>query len=479
VIGALWNEQDSLFGRLALIFVSGLAITLGILFWVHLPEREAFVFRVSAGRAAHRLTDFVKMADQLPLDSREKLSQVARSQAVRMSFTGGALSVSAPGPGSRADVFRHLLLEDLGREALVAVAVTPVNNIAPEPGEAQLREGFEFTVQARLSDGSWVALETEEPRWLSRWPQRMLRNLVIIMGVLAVLSVIAVRWVTRPLFRLAEAAQALGRDINRPALSETGPREVQRATRAFNSMQERLQRYIRNRTGMLTAMSHDLKTPITRLRLRAELLDQPEVRDKFVRDLGEMEKMVNSTLEFMRGLDDREPLRAIDVGALADALKADAEELGQPLRVLGKPTGKFVGKPEGLKRCLQNLLDNAQRYGRDAELVIEDSDASLILRVRDSGPGIPAQELERVFEPFYRLEGSRNRGTGGTGLGLSIARNIAQAMGGDVVLRNREGGGLEAKLVLPRAERVALEVSMADGNGLAPGHSSGLSGLGP
>jgi len=247
--------------------------------------------------------------------------------------------------------------------------------------------------------------------------------------------------------------------------------EVRRAAKAFNSMQERLGRYIRTRTGILTAMSHDLKTPITRLRLRAELLEQPELREKFVRDLSEMEQMVNATLGFMRGLDDREPLRAIDVRALAEALQADAEELGATVEVMGEPLAPFSGKSEGLKRALQNLLDNAVRYGRHAQIAIEDQADILNIVVRDRGPGIPEDQLERVFEPFYRLEASRNPGTGGTGLGLSIARNIAQTMGGELTLRNRDSGGLEARLSLPRTRR-RVERSQEEGKGRWGGSSS-------
>jgi signal transduction histidine kinase len=197
-------------------------------------------------------------------------------------------------------------------------------------------------------------------------------------------------------------------------------------------------------------MSHDLKTPITRLRLRAELLEDPDLRERFVRDLSEMDRMVGTTLDYMRGLDDHESLRAVDVASLIAALQADAEELGHAVRVEGSAQAPFHGKAEGLRRILQNLLDNALRYGRDVSLHIDDSGNALTFYVRDRGPGIPESELERVFEPFFRLEGSRNLGTGGTGLGLSIARNIAQSMGGAVTLRNREGGGLEARVVLPR-----------------------------
>jgi len=443
---------DSLLARLVLTFVLGMALTMLVTLWVQLPEREAFVFRISALRASYRLADMLKLMDQLPSAGREKLAAIAAARRVDTTLDASPSSVAPPEPGSSAAVFHDLLVEDLGRDWPIAVEVLPVQ-VPPESGNAQPTDGFEFKGHARLSDGTWVGFRLQEPRRIPVWPRRLITNMLIIVGVLALLSLVAVRWVTHPLHRLAQAAEALGRDINRPPLGENGPQEVRRAARAFNAMQERLSRYIRTRTGILAAMSHDLKTPITRLRLRAELLEQPELHEKFVRDLGEMENMVNATLGYMKGLDDREALRAIDIRALVGALAADSEELHHPVRVRGEPLGPFFGKPEGLRRCLQNLLDNATRYGRDVELQIEDSADTLTLYVRDGGPGIPEQELERVFEPFYRVEASRNPSTGGSGLGLSIARNLAQSMGGDVTLRNREGGGLEAKVVLPRAEK--------------------------
>jgi signal transduction histidine kinase len=454
---------DSLFARLVLTFVLGMALTMFVTLWVQLPEREAFVFRISALRAAYRLADMLKLMDQLPSGSREKLAAIAAARRVDTTLGVPPPAPAAPEPGSSAAVFHDVLVEDLGRDWPIVVEVSPAQ-VPPEAGNAQPTDGFEFKGQAQLSDGTWVGFRLREPRRLPIWPRRLITNMLIIVGVLALLSLVAVRWVTRPLHRLAEAAEALGRDINRPPLPESGPQEVRRAARAFNAMQERLSRYIRTRTGILAAMSHDLKTPITRLRLRAELLEQPELHEKFVRDLGEMENMVNATLGYMKGLDDREPLRAVDIRALVGALAADAEELGQPARVRGQPVGPFFGKPEGLKRCLQNLLDNALRYGREVELEIEDSPEALTLYVRDRGPGIPEHEIERVFEPFYRVEASRNTSTGGTGLGLSIARNLAQSMGGDVMLRNREGGGLETKLVLPRSKTAAPALPAATGD---------------
>jgi signal transduction histidine kinase len=442
---------SSLFGRLVLTFVSGLVITMVVTLLAQMPERETFVFRISAGRGAQRVTDLVKLMDQLSPAGRERLAEIASTQGIRTQLDTPAPHLSASEPGSNAATFRELLAEGLGRERPVAVEVGSAE-LPPEPGTTQPHDGFAFNVTTRLADDGWVRFEFQEPRRLPRWPTRVLIGMLSFMAVMAVLSFVAVRWVTRPLHDLAEAANELGADLSRPPLRESGPREVRYAARAFNSMQERLSRYVRTRTAILTAMSHDLKTPITRLRLRAELLDQPEIREKFIRDLSEMEGMVSTTLGYMRGLDDREAVRPVDVASLLAALQADAEELGYKVSVRGEAHSPFPGKPEGLKRCLQNLLDNALRYAQDAELAVEDNAKALTLYVRDRGPGIPADQLDRVFEPFFRLESSRNRGTGGTGLGLSIARNIAQSMGGDISLRNREGGGLEAKLTLPRAQ---------------------------
>ncbi|PWT70213.1 MAG: two-component sensor histidine kinase [Proteobacteria bacterium] len=451
-------RPNTLFARLVLTFTAGVLLTAVLTFLMQLPEREVFVFRISIYQAGHRIADLVKVLDQLSPEDRRRLARVAAGTNMRIAFQRKAPEAIKPEAGSLPAVLRDLVAEDLGKEWPLAVEVGHAQ-VAPEAAGGDLRDGYEFKVFAGLSDGSGVSFESREARRLPLWPRRVLNNMLLMLGVMALLSFFAVRWVTRPLHELARAAEELGRDINRPPLAESGPQEVRRAARAFNAMQERLSRYIRTRTSILTAMSHDLKTPITRLRLRAELLEQADLRDKFVRDLGDMESMVNGTLGYMRGLDDREPLRPIDIRAMVDAMQADSEELGSAIRVVGTALGPFRGKPEGLKRCLQNLIDNALRYGRDAEIAIEDSSQTLVVYVRDRGPGIPEDQLERVFEPFYRLESSRNLATGGTGLGLSIVRNIAQSMGGEVMLRNREGGGLEAKLVLPRSHRASPPAS--------------------
>jgi signal transduction histidine kinase len=441
---------DSLFGRLVLTFVGVLVITTAITLWVQAADREVWVFRATAGPVARRIADLADLLERLPARERAALAAVASGSGVQTDLLTAAEIRGLPADaGQEAGAFRGILAEHLGPERVVRVAV---GRRVPLEGR-NAPERFEFTVWVRLEDGTGTRFTAVEPRRLPRWPMRVAQSLAVMLLVVSLLSVVAVRWVTRPLARLATAAEALGRDIDRPPLREDGPQEVRRAARAFNAMQERLSRYVRTRTAILAAMSHDLKTPITRLRLRAALAEGVEGQEKMLRDLDEMERMVTTTLDYMRGLEDREPLAAVDVGTLVEALRADAEELGQAVTVRGRSASPFVCKPAGLKRILQNLLDNALKYGSEVEVEIAQAPEALAIAVRDRGPGIPEDALERVFEPFYRLEASRNPATGGSGLGLSIARNIAQSMGGDVTLRNRDGGGLEARLVLPRYDR--------------------------
>ena len=241
----------------------------------------------------------------------------------------------------------------------------------------------------------------------------------------------------------------VGRDLRPAQLHERGARELRDAARAFNTMHDRLRRYLDSRTRVLAAMSHDLKTPLTRLRLQVEALDNPPMQARIGRELDEMESMVREALSLFRGLDDGEPAVPIDIDALLMQLRGEFTDMGAVVTLTGHALQPYVGKPQALKRCLTNLLANAVNFGTRADILVEDG-AELVIRVRDSGPGIPEAELERVFEPFYRLESSRNRDSGGSGLGLSIARDIAQSHGGSLTLANLPAGGLEALLRLPR-----------------------------
>lgn len=474
----------SLFARMVLILLGGLVVAQLLSLAVHWRERGEIIMRAMGMRSAQRIADVVKLLDSIAPAERRKIVSVFSSPLLRIALDEQPLAPEA-GDAEKKDQaaqYAAVLRRALGEEFSIVVNVTDAPpRGAPGPGygmgpgmmgapgkwgpeaggPAQFgpgafgpgmhrAAGVSLAVQARLRDGTLVTFDFRQPSESVSWPYRLLISLMVLLAVVFAVTLFAVRWVTRPLKTLAEAAQNLGEDINRPPLDEQGPLEVSRAARAFNTMQQKLAKFISDRTRIFTAMSHDLKTPITRLRLRAEMLDDEALRAKFAGDLQEMEAMVGAALDFMRGLDRQEPARPIDVMALLESLQADAREMGGDVRIEGAARAPYHGHAQALKRCLSNLIDNAVKYGKSATISVEDSAGKLRICVRDEGQGIPEVELERVFDPFYRLEGSRSRSTGGTGLGLTIARNIAQAHGGELILRNRPAGGLEAVLTLPR-----------------------------
>lgn len=461
---------QSLFGRLMLVLASGLIGAQLLSAALNLAERDSLLVRAGGIQHAQRIADIVSLLDSLDPAERAKIVRILNAPPLVVSLDRPLVSKEAPEEGStHATMFSAVLQAALGGDRPLQVTIgrslpattglgpgtrmrDPAATGGPMAGRGmrQFSEGgFPLLVQVQLNDGTWATFDTQLPKDAATLPWRLVLTLVILLAATLLLSYVAVRWVTRPLSALTVAADELGRDINRPPLAEDGPTDVSRAARTFNTMQARLIRVIEERTRLLTAMSHDLKTPITRMRLRAEMLEDDGLRVKFESDLGEMEAMVTETLLFMRGLSGREPKQPIDVAGLLESIQGDNEAMGRTVTIDGRASQPVMGNPGLLKRCVSNLVDNAVLYGQQADIQVEEDAVQLTIRVRDQGPGIPEPELEAVFEPFVRLEGSRNRETGGTGLGLSIARNIARAHGGDVRLVNRASGGLEAVLSLP------------------------------
>lgn len=473
----------SLFNRLVLVLLGGLLTAQLVSFAIYMYERGEELARTSGLQAAQRIADIVTLLDTLDAAERRRIVKVVSAPPLTIELDSKVLDAQDPGSdqSTRGVLFGAMLNRFLGEGRPVTVVVTAGPALPPYAGNkggpvgmgtgmgmgkgmglhnpdrmpgAGMRSGAQpglsFVAQVRLSDGALVSFESRQSEQSTSRPYRLLAGLAVLLAAVIAVSLIAVRWATRPLNALADAADALGRNIDRPPMPESGPLEVQRAARAFNTMQERLARNLRERSAMLAAMSHDLKTPITRLRLRAELLEDGELKSKIAQDLAEMESLVLATLDFMRGVESAEQAQPLDVMALLESLQADAEDIGGQVVIKGSPLSTYVGRPQALKRCLGNLIDNGLKYGQSTTILVEDDRKRLLIRIQDKGPGIPETELERVFEPFYRIENSRGRETGGTGLGLSIARNIAQVHGGTLSLRNMQAGGLEAVLALPR-----------------------------
>lgn len=327
--------------------------------------------------------------------------------------------------------------------------------LRPREVQAGMRFGTLYLAM-QLPDGTqWLNLTIHMPPLRPWHSETFLVAFLLMTAAAAALIVWATRRLTRPVRDLARAANALGRDVNAPPMPEDGPLEVATAAHAFNTMAGRIRRFVGDRTQMLAAIGHDLRTPITRLKLRAEFMDDEEQRAKMLSDLEEMEGMVNATLAFARDDAAAEPSVPLDLAALCrtvldEAADARPEADAEGFSYAGPERLTIRARPIALKRALANLVANAANYGGVARVVMTPPQGGQIqLRVEDDGPGIPEESREAVFQPFRRLEVSRNRETGGVGLGLPIARNILRAHGGDVVLRNRPEGGLSAEVTLP------------------------------
>jgi len=460
----------SLFGRLVGVLAVGLVLAQGLSAWINWAERDRVLLEAAGMQPVQRIADIVRLLDSLDAPDRARIVRIFSVPPLVLALDRQPPAAQAGGnTGVHAQMFAAMLTAALGDDRKVQVAARADSASDPRPagpwagrhammmdpgngmgGRGPGPGGIRLITQVQLEDGQWASFDTALPREATSLPARLLLTLAVLLMVVLALSFIAVRWLSRPLRTLAEAAEGLGKNIHAAPLPEGGPTEVRQAAQAFNTMQSRLVSYIDDRTHVLAAISHDLKTPLTRLRLRVELLDDDDTRARFDKDLGEMQSMVTDALAALRGLDAPAQSVPVDMTALLESLQADNREQGRSIEIEGRAVSPLTGDPLRLKRCVGNLLDNAVIYGQRAHVSVEDGPQSMTLRIRDEGPGIPEAMLERVFDPFFRLEASRSRETGGTGLGLSIARNIARAAGGDVWIHNRPSGGLEAVLVLPR-----------------------------
>jgi signal transduction histidine kinase len=457
----------SLFGRTLLVLAAGLILAQLGSTAIHLFDRGSSVYRLASLQIAARIGQTARILNRLPANERHKVVEEVSGPHLRVALSDRAVAVASG--FTEHDPYETQFTESLQRQIGAPWPVRVDVNPNPRPrgftGEEVaagtfelwmarhfyflLPEPFSIVVQVGLQDGTYAVFDVNVPQEPLSRLESLLPLLLLLLLVCFALAAFLVRMTNRSLDRLARAADAIGQDPARAPLAESGPSEVRRVIAAFNRMQERVRRYLVERGQLLSAISHDLKTPITRLRLRAEMLSDPELRAKMRRDLDEMQTMVGATLDFFSSVGKDTERQPVDIGALIESVCEDRREVGQALSVQGAAIGPYRADPQALRRCLENLIENAIRYGTSADIEIKDSPQRLKIEIRDRGPGIPEPELERVFEPFYRLDDSRNMDSGGTGLGLSIARSIARWHGGDVTLSNA-ALGLVAEVALPR-----------------------------
>jgi signal transduction histidine kinase len=307
----------------------------------------------------------------------------------------------------------------------------------------------ELNAQFALSDGQWLMITIRDFNPGNVYGWKIVLALCALLTIVGSLSFWTARRLTTPIWAFAAAAERLGVDPDAPPLAERGPHELRTAIRAFNRMQERLRRFVNDRTQMVAAMSHDLRTPLTRLRLRAEFIEEQEQQRRMLADLDSMDGMIDSTLAFVRDDARREPRMLVDLSALVEGVCENASDAGGAVNFSPQRGIDVLGRPTAILRAVANLIDNAVKYGGTARAALLREPGRVVIVIDDDGPGIPAEERENVFAPFYRLERSRNRDTGGAGLGLAVARTVAREHGGDVTLYNVDGGGLRARLELP------------------------------
>lgn len=320
-----------------------------------------------------------------------------------------------------------------------------------EPAKAQFfmfadADGMAMTTP--LKDGTWLNAINFKPLKAGIWRPEAILSTAVTALLLCLIAFFVARLIARPLKQLASSAEAMGRGEVIPILAEKGPIEIRQLSEAFDLMQQRLTRFVEDRTRMLAAIGHDLRTPLTTLRLRAEFVPDEEARTRLISTIDEMEKMTEATLDFAKGDATSEATRVVDLNALVGSLCDDLAELGNDVAFEDGTKTTYRCRPDGLKRAIRNLIENALRYGGRTSVRIERGAANLAVVIEDDGPGIPEGEREKVFSPFYRLEASRNSETGGAGLGLSIARTIVRQHGGEIILA-ANSPGLKATIALP------------------------------
>jgi signal transduction histidine kinase len=448
---------QSMSGRVFLVLLLGILGSASLTWWLAIGERQRTIGQFREARALEQAEQVIITLDAIPASERRTFLATTRRFGMRLELVQ-ALDPGQQSAEKRAK-FADALSERLGPDYNV-ISLPMSTGDCPGPrgrrndsGTAPMRATCE-ALQITLRDGSGLRM-TILPTRQSTPPLRRDAIIYLLMFLLCIgaLAYVVARMTMRPLKRLAQAAEELGNDIDRPPLVQQGATEIRQATAAFNAMQARIRRNIQQRTQMLAAITHDLQTPLTRLRLRLEKVDDAELRDKLIGDLSATQAMVREGLDLARSIDSSEPLQALDLDSLLDSMCSDAADAGQNVTLQGRCGLSVMARPTALRRCLTNLTDNAVKYGHAAQVTVlreqMDGQTCARIRIRDKGTGIPSDQLDKVFEPFRRIETSRSRDTGGTGLGLTIARNIAQQHGGSIALASHPEGGLEVTLTLP------------------------------
>ncbi|CAH2602273.1 Histidine kinase [Rhodovastum atsumiense] len=454
----LW-PRDTIALRFAVTIVLAIGVTLGCmgLFFIFggewaQPDPESLGIPKT-------VTTVARLTNAAPPELRPSLAAAASTDGLLQvewydaaSPTGAALRDSAAHaiPSPRR-------LPPLDQAGPVMKLFLPEDPVATIPGLDKTRARYpqSYFLAIRLRDGSWVVFSAPTRIWgVSRQARWMIFGGICLLSI-GVVSTLAARRLARPVRQLAEAVRTFGLNPQSPAIVESGPQEIRQVIETFNTMRAQIHSFVTHRTTMLAAISHDLRTPLTRMRLRGEFIEDPDQQARLFHDVDEMQAMIDGALAFFRDNAADEAPTTFDLPGVLQTIINDYADQGIELGYSGPPRGICRGRPFALKRAITNLVENAIKYATPPDIALSREDEALVIAVRDRGPGLPPDALTRVFDPYFRLDRSRNRATGGVGLGLTAAQAIIHEHGGKITLANRPGGGLEARIVLPKTGRPA------------------------
>lgn len=462
----LWPRRAG--GQLALLLVLVLLVAQAITILILAGERQGALRSASLEHVFQRITDAYSLLDTTDPERQERILRALSSPALQLSID---TSPYLTGDGTTS-ISRQLATElNLPAEKVRSTMEADESECLPDRDrdherrdkhdeedehhdeEEEHREEHRecppiLSVSLALSSGEWFNARAQPPAPSLLWLRATLTSVGITAVLLTLTLLLAIRRILRPVNELSRAAHAFGRgEVIR--IPERGPEDIREVTRAFNRMQQQVSRAQEDRERLLAALAHDLRTPITSMRLRVEMLPEGEDRDRLLDSLREMQHLAEATLDFIRG-SNTEQHRRYDLATLLESLCDDLREMDLPVEYESSPRCVLQGQPEAVKRAVRNLIENAVKYGQKAAVTLESGDQEAVITITDQGPGIPESERDQVFRPFYRLERSRNRDTGGAGLGLAIARTLIRGMGGDIRLDSGpEGKGLQVRVTLP------------------------------
>ena len=451
----------SLASQLTLLLLIALAVAQGVAVAIFAFERIEAVRHAQRDNAILRTVTVARLIADTPPALHDSVIAAASTGLTRFLLSREPLVREIETGRRAAEITRNFSFKLGGGPERVRVAPLWTRHLDDDHGHDG-KHGHDdgpdhgepdwFTASLVLPDGNWLNVAVAPPPGAPPWGWAFVMTFLLSALGIAAVAVLMGRRIAKPMRGLAAAAGRFGRGEAVEDLPEAGPSETRETVRAFNRMRRRLDRYVRDRTAMLAAISHDLRTPITSLRLHAEFVEDAGTKAKIIDALDEMQRMAEDTLAFIREDMHREETQTVDLHALLDSVATDLVELGHEIAVADSGRVLVACRTVSLRRALRNLLENGAAHGAQATARIDRDGSGVRVAIEDEGPGIPEDDLERVFEPFVRLEASRSRDSGGSGLGLAIARSIVRGHGGDIRLENRAEGGLRTTVNLPVAE---------------------------